>query len=298
MNKTGKSASVRTYLQLGKFSVIIPVSITAFTGFFLFNPVPDPRILLVTFGVLLQGLAASALNQLLEIPVDARMNRTMNRPLPSGKISRLQAALFVGFSLISGSLLIYLGGNFLAMILGIITLIWYNGVYTPLKKITAFAVIPGSLTGALPPVIGWIAAGGNISDKTSILLAFIFFIGQVPHFWLLILKYGNQYKNAGLPSLTDIFSIRQINNLTFIWITATLISALMLTSFGIIQNKWINIFLMIMTLAGVFIFRRLINNEKSDSIKKFFILLNIYYLILMILMILDGILQGSQANGI
>jgi 4-hydroxybenzoate polyprenyltransferase len=95
-----------------------------------------------------------------------------------------------------------------------------------------------------------------------------------------------------------VFSIRQINNLTFIWTTAALISALMLTSYGIIQNRWINMFLITLTLAGVFIFRRLINNEKSDSIKKFFVLLNSYYLILMILMILDGILQGPQANGI
>ena len=66
-------------------------------------------------------------------------------------------------------------------------------------------MVPGAVTGALPPLIGWVAAGGGIWDKPIIFLEFLFFTGQIPHFWLLILKYGEEYRKAGIPSLTDIF---------------------------------------------------------------------------------------------
>ena len=290
MNKRKDSASLKTYLQLGKFSVMIPVSLSAFTGFFLFSPSFDLRSIMVALGVLMQGLAASALNQVQEIELDAIMDRTKKRPLPTGKAKRSEALLYSLITFLIGSLLIYFGGNALAMVLGIIALLWYNGVYTPLKKRTAFAVIPGSITGAIPPVIGWVAAGGPILDKISILLAFIFFMGQIPHFWLLILKYGNQYKEAGIPSLTEIFSNRQLNNLSYIWIVAALVSALMLASFNIIQTFFLNIILIFLTITGIYTFRNLLNTTKTDGQKKYFILLNCYYLLLMILLITDKIM--------
>ena len=67
-------------------------------------------------------------------------------------------------------------------------------------------MVPGAVTGALPPLIGWVAAGGGVWDKSIIFLEFLFFTGQIPHFWLLILKYGEEYKKAGFPSLTNILS--------------------------------------------------------------------------------------------
>ncbi len=78
----------------------------------------------------------------------------------------------------------------LAAALGIFTLLWYNLVYTPLKRITAFAVLPGALIGAMPPLIGWTAAGGNPLDMEIMAVAFLLFVGQMPHYWLLLLKIG------------------------------------------------------------------------------------------------------------
>lgn len=291
MNKESEHNHIYNYLKLGKFSVIIPVSLTAFTGFFLYKPEIDLNIILVTAGVFLQGIAASTINQVQERITDAKMLRTMNRPIPAGNISKFHAMLFAVFSLILGSVTLYFGGNLTALLLGIFTLIWYNGFYTPLKKFSAFAVIPGSVTGAIPPVIGWTAAGGNPGDPTSVFLAFLFFMGQVPHFWLLILNYGEQYKKAELPSLTDVFSVRQINNLSFTWISASLVGALMLGLFGILQVEIFKIFLVIITVIAIFLFRKLINNEDSLGTKKHFIELNIYYLILITLLISDKIVS-------
>ncbi|MFW5644347.1 MAG: protoheme IX farnesyltransferase [Bacteroidota bacterium] len=289
MNKQAENSTFYNYLKLGKYTIIIPVSLTAFTGFFLYNPTIDLNIILVSLGVFFLGIAASTLNQVQERNTDAKMLRTMNRPIPAGKISGLHAIVFTVLNFILGGSIIYIGGNIYALWLGILTIIWYNGIYTPLKRISAFAVIPGSLTGAIPPIIGWTAAGGNPFDLTALILAFLFFMGQVPHFWLLILKYGEQYKQAGLPALTDIFSIRQINNLSFTWISASLIAALMLGLFGVLQKETFRILLIIITIIAIFLFRKLINKEESVGTKKYFIELNVYYVILIILLLADKI---------
>ena len=97
------------------------------------------------------AVSASVLNQIQEIAIDSKMNRTCNRPLPAQKITIQHATLFLLFSLIAGTTIIYSTGNLAAMVIGLVTIIWYNVIYTNLKRITAFAVVPGAVTGALPP---------------------------------------------------------------------------------------------------------------------------------------------------
>jgi protoheme IX farnesyltransferase len=288
-NKENWQNQILKYLRLGKYSVIFPVSLTAFTGYFLYSPTFNLDIIMISLGVFLQGTAASSLNQVQEKEEDALMQRTKKRPLPSGRLSTGEAILFTVITFILGSVALWIWGNLLAVFLGIFTLIWYNGFYTYLKKHTAFAVIPGSLTGAIPPVIGWTAAGGEPLDLTAVLLAFLFFMGQVPHFWLLIMKYGEEYRNAGFSSLTDIFSTRQINNLSFIWITSSLISAMMLAFFGILENKILGIILIVLTFMGIYFFSGLLNNTDTVGQKKYFLRLNLYYLSLIVLLITDKI---------
>jgi protoheme IX farnesyltransferase len=262
---------------------------TAFTGYYLFSPDISVELLMVSLGVLILASAASALNQLQEIPQDARMDRTKNRPLPSNILKPSDVLIFVITCLIAGCLLLYFFGSFLALSLGLFTILWYNGIYTWLKKITAFAVIPGSITGAIPPVIGWTAAGGSIDDKTSIMLAFIFFIGQVPHFWLLLLQYGNQYQKAGFPNIAGIFSEYQIRRLTFIWVLASLASSLLLSVFGIMNSGILALILLSMAVITIYYFRKLLvfPVPQEARYKNLFILLNSYFLLIMILLILD-----------
>ena len=112
--------------------------------------------------------------------------------------------------------------------LGLAAAVVYNGVYTPLKRVTPFAALPGSFIGALPPVVGWVAAGGYLSDPTLHLVAFFFFLWQIPHFWLLLLFYEKDYADGGMPSLFDRFDRRQIVRLTFLWISAVCVAALMI----------------------------------------------------------------------
>ncbi len=271
---------------------MIPVSLTAFTGYFLHHPVLNFEILFVTSGVLLQGAAASALNQLQERSIDKSMDRTKSRPFPSGSISKTQAVIFISLILVAGSFLILHFGNSLAMTLGLFAIVWYNGIYTYLKRVTPFAILPGAVTGAIPPVIGWTAAGGYPLDKIPLLLAFLFFMGQVPHFWLLIMKYGDQYEKAGLPSLKRLFQNDQIRRLTFIWTTASVISALLLGFFGIIQSAIFKLALLFITLLVIILFLDLLSLKKGRKTSSIhFIALNSYFLLLMIILISDKIIS-------
>jgi protoheme IX farnesyltransferase len=270
---------------------MIPVSLTGFTGYFIFNPHFSGKILLTSLGILLMAVAASVLNQVQEATTDSMMNRTRGRPIPSQKIKVPQAILFFFLNLASGTAIILLWGNLNAVLVGLFTIFWYNVVYTYSKRITAFAVVPGAITGALPPLIGWVAAGGGLWDKPIIFIGFLLFTGQIPHFWLLILKYGEEYKKAGIPSLTDLFSHTQIKRLTFTWVVTSAIAAIFLCYFEIFKNSLI---IAILILASVFLileFSELLRiPDEKYNYRKYSITLDSYFLLVLILLISDSII--------
>ncbi len=279
------------YLELSKLKIMIPVSLTGFTGYFIYDPHYSSRLVLVSIGILFMAISATVLNQIQEVDLDRKMSRTHSRPIPGQKIKIQHAFIFFLANLIAGIVIIYYFGNPKASIIGLITILWYNGIYTYAKRITAFAVVPGAVTGALPPLIGWISAGGGVWDKPIIFVEFLFFIGQIPHFWLLILKYGEEYKKAGIPSLTNIFTAIQINRLTFTWVIASVIAALFLCYFEIIHTGVIVAILMLASLIIIWRFTDLLKAipEKSDY-SKYSITLDSYFLLVIILLIADRII--------
>jgi len=283
--------SFKDYLELGKLKVMAPVSLTGFTGYFIFSPHLSSGLFLVTAGILLMAISASVLNQIQEADLDARMNRTRNRPIPAGRITRRQAAVYTLSTLVCGIFLIYFQGNLKAVVIGLITIGVYNGIYTPLKRITPFAVLPGALTGALPPMMGWVAAGGGVWDRPIVFIGFLMFMGQIPHFWLLVVRYGEEYKSAGLPSLTGIFSSFQIKRLTFTWVLTSVAAALFLCLFKIIQINLITVVLLAASIYLVWRFTDLLKDQEMyGNITKYSVLLNCYFLLIMILLISDRII--------
>ncbi len=153
---------------------------------------------------------------------------------------------------------------------------------------TAFAVVPGAIIGALPPMVGWAAAGASVFSINAIIVAFFFFIWQVPHFWLLLLKYGKEYEKSGFPSLTAIFSHRQIRFTTFIWILATAITALMLPVFNIVQSEVISIGVILVSLHLIVGFIKLLNFQLTAfNPGKYFMKINYFVLYMIILLSVD-----------
>lgn len=290
--KSSTGNNFKYWLELSKLKIMIPVSLTGFTGFFAFDPHFSAKLLLTSFGILLMAISASVLNQIQESGLDSKMARTCHRPLPSNRIRLQQAILFFFITFIAGLAFIYFAGNFKAAIIGLITVVWYNGIYTYSKRITAFAVVPGAVTGALPPVIGWVAAGGGLWDKPVIFIAFLIFIGQIPHFWLLIMKYGEDYKQAGIPSLTDIFNLNQISRLTFTWVVSSVLAGLFLCYFEIIQSPLIIIAMVGVSIFIIWQFIDLLKIEiNKNNYKKYSALLDSYFLVVLLLLISDRIIS-------
>jgi protoheme IX farnesyltransferase len=125
---TNKKGKLKDWLELTKLKIMIPVSLTGFTGFFVFDPHFSARIIFTSLGILLMAISASVLNQIQEVLPDSKMNRTIDRPLPSHRIKPREAFLFFLFCLIAGTTIIYYAGNLKAVLIGLVTLIWYNGI--------------------------------------------------------------------------------------------------------------------------------------------------------------------------
>ena len=278
------------YLKLGKFTISLPVALTGFLGYFMAQPSLDLHALYTVSGIFLLSSGSSAINQIQERRTDAKMSRTAQRPLPSGRITLAQAILFSTVCAAAGTTLLMVTGYPLAAAFGVFTLMWYNLVYTPLKKITAFAVLPGALIGAMPPVIGWTAAGGDPLDMEILAVAFLLFVGQMPHYWLLLIKIGREFHEAGLPVITSLLEPRQIRNLSFMWIAATGVCVLMLPATPIIRHRAISVVLIAAALLFlVRMFRLTYREDLLKHWKKAFITVNLFYLMIILVLIADRI---------
>ena len=276
--------------ELGKVRISVAVAFTTFTGYMLSHGTFDRGFVLPFIGIFLLACGASAFNQLQETETDKIMKRTAGRPLPSGRITKTGAFAIALAYFLSGCLVLYFGPGLLTLLVGISTFVWYNLIYTPLKKVTAFAAVPGSMVGALPPLAGWVAGGGSLTDPRALALGFFFFMGQIPHFWLLLLKLGKQYEMAKLPSLTQLLTDEQIKRLTFVWIAATAVSALALPLFKLQDQVWSVTFIILLSAALIVIFFPLLNRQKPFNVGKSFVLINVYYLFVMLVMIGDRLI--------
>ena len=149
-------------------------------------------------GAFLLSCGVSALNQVQERAEDGQMARTRNRPLASGRMSPPQVLALACLALALSCLALLLTpGRGTAALLVPLTVLLYNGLYTPLKKRTSLAMLVGGLAGALPPVVGYAAAGGALGDGRALLLAGVFYAWQVPHFWLFARLHRADYEAAG-----------------------------------------------------------------------------------------------------
>ena len=226
----------RLLLELSKVRIAVLSTASAATGWLLAAGGFSPSMLLAAAGVFCLAAGAGALNQYQERDVDALMHRTARRPLPSGRMRPITALAIAIVLILLGTLC--LAPQPVAVLLGLFTVLWYNGVYTPLKRVSAFAAIPGGVVGSVPPVIGWVAAGGDPFDIRILAVAFFFFVWQVPHFWLLLLRIGDDYARAGVPTLTRVFSREQLARIIDVWMIATVVACLSMPVFGVASPLW------------------------------------------------------------
>jgi protoheme IX farnesyltransferase len=190
------------FSDLVKARLTLLVLLTTLVGFYMGYPGPLDLLLLLhtMLGTALVAAGASALNQLLEREHDAKMERTEDRPLPSGRLQPGTVLLFGGISAGLGLIYLALAVNPLTSLLGAATLGSYLFIYTPLKRVTTLNTVVGAIPGALPPLMGWAAARGEISSSGWALFAILFF-WQLPHFLAIAWIYREQYERAGFVML-------------------------------------------------------------------------------------------------
>ena len=287
---TDKSVSywMKITMELGKVRISLPIALSALVGYTLKTNYLAGEVWMLMAGVFLMSCSSAAINHIQEYKTDALMPRTKNRPIPSGRIS-LKGAIWVAISFFAyGAFILLASFPPIVFLTSVLTLVSYNLIYTPLKKVTAFAVVPGSLVGALPPYIGWFAGGGALVDERIIWVALFFFIGQIPHFWLLLLMFGKEYTLAGYPSLNSVFSDNQIKRLSYTWILATIATAFVV-SIKVLQGSTAMFFLLIYIFYLLFSLTAGILIKKDIPVRASFLKLNFLYLLMMVLLILDSI---------
>lgn len=279
----------RDFAQLFKFPISIMSTVSAATGYLAFTHAMNWRLLPVSGAILILAFAACALNEAQEHKLDALMERTKRRPIPSGKISPAGAVILAGVLAAAALASLWLMGGPMAAGLGALAVLWYNGLYTYLKRKTSLASVIGSVIGAIPPAIGWVCAGG-VLDGPILSLSFFLLMWQVPHFWLLALRISGDYEQAQFPTFVRAMGTESLSRVTFMWTAATAASALLLPIFGLSSSPFLGLGL---ALAGAWltiVAWRALRAPSKQGFRQAFRAINYYAVMVMGAVILDAVL--------
>ena len=202
VRSVARSDRALDFVALTKPRLNLLVLLTTVAGLYLASPNGVALALAAhtLIGTALVAGGAAALNQVWERETDRRMRRTSGRPLPRGRLGVAEGTWFGVLLAIVGIVELALGASVAAAAVAAGTLISYVLVYTPLKTRTSLATIVGAVPGALPPVIGWAAATGDVTLPAIVLFGIVFF-WQMPHFLAIAWMYKDDYRNAGIPLL-------------------------------------------------------------------------------------------------
>ncbi|MBU0632112.1 UbiA family prenyltransferase [bacterium] len=249
---------IRLFFELTKFPLSAAVTLSAVFTYVLAGGRDIAVLGSSTFAVLLLALGVSALNQYQEWESDSKMARTKKRPIPSGRIAPARVLVLSSIMIVGASLIIYVELGYLGLLLFLFVPLWYNGFYTYLKRYSAFAVVPGGLLGVIPPAVGWLAAGRSLSEPEFLALGLLFFIWQVPHFWLLMTKYDQDYRAAGFPTAMERFGSVGLRRVIFVWWMLTVFCGLFATGIFEVRLSVVLLLLAVLDIAAILVGSRML----------------------------------------
>jgi len=195
-NKVNFSSVFKDFKQLTKVGLSLSVVFSSLAGYLLAaEKIQVSTLVLLAVGGYLMVGASNAFNQIIEKDTDALMKRTMNRPLPTGRM-HVSMAMVIAISFTIVGLAILYSINPKSALFGAISIFLYTSVYTPLKSVTPLSVFVGAIPGAIPFMLGWVAATNNFSIEPGMLFLIQFF-WQFPHFWAIAWLQYDEYKKAG-----------------------------------------------------------------------------------------------------
>jgi protoheme IX farnesyltransferase len=280
----------KIYAQLTKIGIVIFVVLSALAGyaagFQLENHFSWLHFLKTLLGVYLLSSGSLALNQAQEYKLDQKMPRTSNRPVASGKVTPA-AAMILAIGFILGGIELLVEVAPLAAVVGGLTIALYNGVYTYYwKPRWIYAAVPGAIPGALPVTIGYVAVNPDILGPESIYLFLILFLWQMPHFWALAIKFKDDYRAGGVPTLPVALGMKrtvfQMGLYTFLYVGVALASP------WLIHANWIYLALVVPTSAKIlYEFFRFQKDAGDKNWLRFFIWINVSVLIYLFVPVID-----------
>ncbi|MDZ4814657.1 MAG: heme o synthase [Verrucomicrobiota bacterium] len=276
---------ISDYLELGKARLNFLVLVSTFVGFYAGSPdVIDKWLLFHTLvATSLVALGSGALNQLIEMKIDATMNRTKDRPLPAGRLTQRQALFFGCVTSLTGLAYLLISVNILTCAIAAITLISYLLVYTPLKRITWYNTLVGAVPGAFPPLLGWTAATDHLALGGLSLFAILFF-WQIPHFFAIAWVYREDYRLAGFHMLPVIDPDGKRTAFQAIIHTFLLLAASVLPSWLGITGKVYLVGAIILGLAFLVLAFRFLG-DKSNRTARILFFGSVFYLPLLLALI-------------
>jgi protoheme IX farnesyltransferase len=275
-------------LSLTKPRLSLLIALSGAFGFLLVRPAAITDASLIFLAILVLSLAGASLNNYQDRELDRQLPRTQNRALPAKRVHPNWAlGLFFTFFVLGLLLLYWITNDGLSVALGIASIVLYNGIYTPLKPRTILAILPGAACGMMPPLIGWQAGGGALNSAALFSVLLIFFLWQLPHFWLILLKYKQQYQSAAIPNMLKIFSERQLKAISFVWILTFASTTLYIPYFNLVQSTLSKGFLVFNALALCLGFVAYFFRKRPLSPRVGFIHINIAMFFMMMTILID-----------
>lgn len=280
----------KLYADLTKFGIVVFSVISGLAGYaagYQVENLFDWKILVFALlGIYFLSSGSLALNQVQEWKLDQKMPRTAKRPIASGKIKPAAAGI-LAVTFIAIGLHLLFDIEPVAGWVGLVCVVFYNGIYTAyMKRKWVFAAVPGAIPGALPVTIGYAAANPDIWNSESIYLFLIMFLWQMPHFWVLAIRYKDDYAAGGIPTLPVALGMEktlfQIGLYTFVYVGVALAAP------AFVQTSWMFVLL---TVPFVFkVLQEFIRYYRSNGKERwvaFFMWLNVSMLVFLIIPVLD-----------
>lgn len=231
----------KTYSELIKLGIVIFVLLSGVAGyatsFIVEQPFDSLHLIYLILGLFFLSAGSLSLNQMQEWRQDQKMDRTSKRPIASGNISPRAGFIIALIHLLNGGIFLYLSSA-MALVFGLATVIMYNGFYVYIwKRKWAFGAIPGAIPGALPVTIGYVANDPNWLNRDSIYLFLILFLWQIPHFWILALKFKDDYAKGDFPVLPVVLGNEKTIGQIIVY--TLLYAAVALAAPWFVQASWV-----------------------------------------------------------
>ncbi len=275
------------FAELVKARLTLLVLLTTAVGFYLgaVGSINYVALFHAVFGTALAAAGAAALNQWWERRLDALMQRTRTRPIPAGRLLPRDALILGSILALAGVIYLALACNWLSASLAAATIVIYIFAYTPLKRISTTNTLVGAIPGALPPMIGWVAATGRLDPGAWSLFAILFF-WQLPHFFAIAWMYREDYARAGFQMVSrgDETGTRSASQSVFFCIVLLLVGGIP-AFLGVVSSTYLPVELI---LNGLFIFAamRFLRTQVAADARKLFLTSIVYLPLLLVALVL------------